>query len=270
MICSDSTRRRATRLAIAGVLTTTAFVLPFSTEALAESSLPDLSGRWAMILVMPAAADLPLLGPLSLITETAAFVDVVQSGSQLTMFDSYCFTELEMTPPLIVSSVPDAFTCSLRPQPREATLVQSGGNTVLLQSLYTEVRGAHLKDPVNDPLPTSPFDERVYDQDEDGHPGLTIPVNALNLVTGDTYVVHRLQYRLEGTVIDDHTIVGSIPEWWSEQTVIAASDALLMLPFTYDHHPDASLHRFVMVRVDATWDCATLREEMPAVLESDE
>jgi len=258
---------RYTRNAIAIIVVGILSVLVSTEAAFSTPSMPDLSGRWAMILVMPAAADLPFLGRVTLITETAAFVDVVQSGSLVTMFDSYCFTELEMTPALIVSSVPDAFTFSLTPYPRQAELVQSGSKIVLLQSPYTEVRGAHLEDPIHDPLPTSPYDERVYDQDEDGHPGMTIPVNALDLVSGDTYVVHRLQYCLEGTVIDENTIIGSIPAWWSEQTVISATDAILMLPYSYDRHPDESLHRFVMVRVDDTWDCARLREAMPAVLE---
>jgi hypothetical protein len=85
------------------------------------------------------------------------------------------------------------------------------------------------------------------------------------VVAGDTYVVQRLRTALSGRVVDPDTIVGSI-DWVSEQNVLAASDALLMLSYTYRLHPDAARHVFVMRRVDLNWTCQTTRERLPSLL----
>jgi hypothetical protein len=105
----------------------------------------------------------------------------------------------------------------------------------------------------------------VIDQDGDGHPGLTVPVNVAGLVSGDTYVVQRLRFALTGMLVDADTISGSI-EFSSEQNVIAASDALLLMSYAYRPHPNLSRHAFVMRRVGFEWTCETTRERLPSLL----
>ena len=50
-------------------------------------------------------------------------------------------------------------------------------NTIKFSKMV-ELNGINLKDPLNDLLPTDPNDERIYDQDLDGHPGVTVFVMA--------------------------------------------------------------------------------------------
>lgn len=221
-------------------------------------SLPDLTGQWAMVQVMPAIAELPFLGSTMLVTTVYALVDVVQTGAEVVMQDAYCFTDVEMKPPHIESEVPERFMRSLAPAPRLATLEIQEREVLFTQDWVTEVRGARLENPESDPLPVGTYDSRVYDQDGDSHPGLTIPVTALGLVSGDTYVVHRLRYRLAGAVIDSHTILGTM-EWSSEQNVLSATDAILMMNYTFRLDPDLSKHRFVMQRIDGSPTCEMLR-----------
>lgn len=226
---------------------------------------PDLSGRWAMVEVMPAIASLPFVGDVELTTIVTALVDVEQDGTSLLLRDAYCFIDVQMNPPVVESRVPERFTQSLRPSPRTAELRMSEAGWQFVQPPVVEVRGASLADPERDSLPLDAFDSRVFDQDGDGHPGLTIPVTVAGLVAGDTHVVQRLRTALSGWVVDLNTIVGSI-NWSSEQNVLAASDALLTLSYSYRLHPDAARHAFVMRRVDQEWTCDTTRERLPSLL----
>ena len=226
---------------------------------------PDLSGRWAMVQVMPAISSLPIFGDVELTTISTALVDVEQQGTCLVLHDVYCFTDVQMNPPVVETRVPDRFIASLHPAPRAASLQETDGEWAFLQPFVTEVRGAVLADPEHDPLPRDASDPRVVDQDGDGQPGLTVSVAVAGLVAGDTYVVQRLRFALAGRIVDPDTIVGSI-DWSSEQNVLAASDALLQIPTAYRPHPDAARHAFVMRRVDDEWTCETTRERLPSLL----
>jgi hypothetical protein len=66
-------------------------------------------------------------------------------------------------------------------------------------------------------------------------------------------------------VFNADTIVGYI-DWTSEQTVIEATNPLFMEAFSDDTDPDPTKHKFVMIRIDETWTCATLREQLSSLL----
>ncbi|MEW5826215.1 MAG: hypothetical protein AB1778_05230 [Candidatus Bipolaricaulota bacterium] len=221
--------------------------------------VPDLSGSWAMIQILPAVAQLPFLGEVELTTVVVSRVDVEQDGLQLVLQDTYCYTDLAMAPPVLQSRVPERFIASLTPSPRVAALEWRDGMWTMRQEPYVEVRGAQLADPLEDPLPRDAYDPRVCDPDCDGHPGLTVPVCVAGLVCGETYVVQRILTELDGLVRSDGEITGRI-DWQSEQNVLAASDLLLTMPYTYALHPDAARHRFAMVRVESEISCTALRE----------
>jgi len=249
------------------------FVLPVLVMSLAARSLgqgaaddaPDLSGRWVMVQAMPALTALPIVGDIELTTITVALLDVEQSGLSVVLRASYCFTDLRMVPPLVESKVPDRFVTCLRPDPRSATLEFCPDGWRLIQGPVTEVRGARLVDPVGDLLPVDALDPRVFDQDDDGQPGLTVHVSLAGLITGDTYVIERLTFALDGLLSDPDTVAGSI-EWTSEQHVVAASDALLVMTYEHRPHPDVSRHVFVMRRVSPDWTCETARERRDELL----
>jgi len=154
---------------------------------------------------------------------------------------------------------------SLVPAARSAILVEQTGSLHFESSTYVEVRGALLEDPVSDPLPTDPEDPRVIDQDEDGEPGMTVRITLLGILEGETYVVQRMSYRLSGVVVGSDRIEGTI-EWSDEQTVLGATNPLLKAETVGTLDPDPAAHRFVMVRVDETWTCETLRERLGEIL----
>ena len=231
-----------------------------------ETLWPDLSGDWAMVQVMVATADLPIVGSLWIDTIVGAFTHITQSGSALILQDRYCFTNASPSTFLFTTNIADITMQSIQPEPRTATLILDNDDFLFSQNWYTEIRGAILEDPENDSLPTDPTDPRLVDMEGDGYPGMTIKASILGLIKGEVYSVQRYRYRLEGTVFDANTIIGFI-DWTSEQTVVAATNSLFMEAFTDDTDPDPTKHKFVMIRIDESWSCETLKEELPRILE---
>jgi hypothetical protein len=240
-----------------------ALLLGTSWTALAD--VPDLAGTWAMVQVFPQIAILPLAGEVPRSSTVVQFVDITQDGDVLTMIDRYCFTDVDDGTPLVDTSIPPEFMASLRPAPRSAVLRESEDGILFEGAPYLEVRGAILDDPAADLLPTEPDDPRVIDQDGDGNPGMTVRVTVLGIVQGETYVVQRVTYSLSGRLATGDRIEGQI-DWTDEQTVLAATNPLLEADTIGTPDPDPEAHRFVMVRVDPTWTCETLREQLSEIL----
>lgn len=233
--------------------------------AQADDGPPDVSGRWVLVQAMPALTALPFVGEVELTTLTVSLVDVEQDGVSLVLRPSYCFTELRMNPPLVQSRVPDAFVTCLRPGPRHGALVPGESGWRFVQDSVVEVRGAVLNDPVCDALPESGHDPRVIDQDGDGHPGLTVHVSLAGFVTGETYVVERLTFALDGALTGADAITGTV-DWVSEQRVVAASSPLLVMSYRNLPLPDPARHAFAMRRVGSDWTCDTAREREAEIL----
>ncbi len=230
-----------------------------------QAAPPDLAGRWVMVQVMPALTSLPLVGDVTLTTISAAFVEIEQLGMSLQLRDTACFTDVQMMPGVVSSRVPEAFTASLRPAPRFAFLELRDDGWWFVQPSVVEVRGAAIDDPSCTVLPTEAGDPRVWDQDGDGHPGLTVEVTAVGLVAGETYVLQRLEFALLGRIMNDDTVSGSM-SWLSEQKVVGASNPLLLMAYEYESHPDSSRSVFAMLRADPSWTCETIRELLPDIL----
>ena len=231
-----------------------------------DASPPDLSGRWITLQRFVAIADFPFLGEVALQTTVGLLSEISQDGSCLTLSDAYCFSDVDVSTDLFVTDVPDVAMQSIEPEARAAEIRIETNRIRIVQDWQTEVRGAVLDDPTNDALPTYRSDPRVIDMDGDGQPGFTIPAAIVDLFGGDTYVVQRFRYRLEGILVDPNTIIGLI-EWSTEQVVLWATDALLMLPYGQSIDPDPTVHRFLMRRIDETWTCNSIRERAAPLLE---
>jgi len=230
-----------------------------------EAPWPDLSGDWAMVQVMVAVADLPVVGQIRINTTVGVLTHATQSGSQVIFQDRYCFTDAKPSTWLFRTDIPDVVMQSIEPAPRETQLVLDECDVRLQQDWYTEVRGAILEDPERESLPTQPDDPRVIDVEGDGHPGMTIHASILGIFSGEGYAVQRYRYQLDGTVFNHDLIVGLI-DWTSEQNILAATHSMFMESFTDATDPDPTKHRFVMVRTDGTWTADTLRDRLPELL----
>ena len=222
-------------------------------------TIPDLEGTWAMVQVYPQTAVLPFAGEVTRTSYVVQWVDIEQDGNVLTMRDRYCLTFVDDGTLLVSTEIPVAFMASLMPTVRTASLSEQEGDVRFVQDPYLEVRGALLENPGTDELPTEPDDPRVFDQDEDGFPGMTVFVKILGILDGRTYIVQRVQYVLSGIVVAPDRIEGTI-EWSDEQTVLEATNPLLKADTIGYPDPDLTKHVFIMVRVQEPLACEWLLE----------
>lgn len=226
------------------------------------SDVPDLSGRWAMMQIYPQTAVLPFAGEVLRSSTVLQLVDVEQDGTILTLRDTYCATKIDDGTPLVETMIPTEFMVSLRPTLRTATLHRSVDETPqwrFVQPPYTEVRGAELDRPEMDPLPDDADDPRVFDQDGDGKPGLTVRVRILGIVEGKTFIVQRVRYALDGRVVSNDAVDGTV-SWSDEQSVLGATTPLLLVDTDSAPDPDPAGHVFMMRRVDNGMTCDGLLE----------
>jgi len=218
------------------------------------------TGTWAQRQVTVANVDVPVVGTTRTPTVSLLLVEATPAEAP-GVFDLrliICGIEIGAETDLARTVVPDAFLASLPIVERRATLEADGAYRV---DWLTQVHGARLADPENDALPTSADDPRVFDQDEDGRPGLTVRVTGL--VDGEVYVAQRGRDRMLGRFVDDQ--VDGLVEWTSEQTVLDAEVDLLRMPVPTRPEADPEAHVFGMRRLPAGSTCADVLARRPTL-----
>jgi hypothetical protein len=222
------------------------------------SPSPDLSGTWAVRTIssrfVPATG---LTAEYYMRTVSVLLSNQVQTGTNLTFDLQFCnqYAEQDATAPAQLT-VPESYVRALKPFERTGTYAAGdAGVNVLWLPMYPEVVGAALADPANGPLPTDPSDPAVYDQDQDGNPGITVKVSGI--VSGDLYVVQRQKDELKGIAISNDRVVGSY-SFTSEQNILATNPTALKLLATQTALTDSRecASTFVMVRLAAGATCA--------------
>ncbi len=113
-----------------------------------------------------------------------------------------------------------------------------------------------LADPVRDPLPESADSPLVFDQDLDGHPGVTIRVD--RPLQGERYMVRRAVWDLAEAAVsaDGLWVVGSLTFTVDEKALAADNPLLTVLaPIT----PETTGNTYAMRRVPPDVTCEDLR-----------
>lgn len=196
-------------------------------------------------------------------------VEVDHRGDQIWFDTEVCSLEILEESTLTETTIPDAFVESLQPPRREGTYVDGG----LEIAEETQLRGVQFEDGVDvktEPLPTEPDDPRVYDQDGDGNPGLTVEVDA-TLAGGEIYVVQRVIDRFESNDVTDDEVFGFV-DWSEDQEILDASDSrLLMAEPETRPHPDKEANYFHMLRLgeNEADDCDTLAQRRDELFDVD-
>jgi hypothetical protein len=110
----------------------------------------------------------------------------------------------------------------------------------------------HLDSVVNDPMPENADDPRVFDQDGDGNPGMTVLTQGM--IDGEIYIAERDWVEMCGDVVNPNLMQGYI-RWGAEQTVLGASTFMLNQKPESMADPDPERHRFITCRVDPSMTC---------------
>jgi len=224
----------------------------------------DLTGTWAVMQVTSDIVVYPFVGQRTRTTTLILHVEMGQSGSNVTMAEIHCLVDTDDGTNMVVTEIPEAFLRSLGVVERTATLQATVDGWWFVEPWPTEVHGASLADPVNDPLPTTADDPRVFDQDGDGNPGITVRVTILGLISGEVYAVQRLSKLLEGKVVTPDLIRGLIT-WTNEQVTIGASNPFLNTSGDAEIDPVRERSYFVAIRVPPETTCDDLKESWRAL-----
>lgn len=181
-------------------------------------------------------------------------------GTDLTWTETLC--GLESTEVFdTTTSFPDAFVETMPVRTRTGTLSEAATGAELVAGPFYDVVGAALDDPQDDPLPTDPDDPSVFDQDEDGNPGVTVHIDQAWLGEGDAYVAQRNTTTYEGVVVATDRVEGYL-DATTEQVILAASAWWLELESAPpEPDPEESHSYFVMQQMEDGSGCQDVLEQ---------
>jgi hypothetical protein len=226
------------------------------------TSVSDVSGhfayRWAGSQVVQAPG---FTQPFTTTTVSILLVDQTQSGTTVTVHGQYCDQSIDDASSPVHVVLPDAFIQSLPPFTRTGTFAKaSDGYRHFKLPGFVEVEGAHLTNPGTDALPTSASDPRVYDQDGDGQPGMTIKLTGL--VDGSIYVVQRQNTSFDGVAVSADRLEGKFT--YNSEQIILESDppSIQQLSPQAQADPVACDSTFVIARVPDTADCTYVENHL--------
>jgi len=211
-----------------------------------------LVGTWATLQVHSALAEVPILGELRNETRAVQLVRITEEDGALQFHARTCQIEIVGASALVRTVIPDRFLASLGESHRALTV--AGEQLAVPRGI--ELRGVRLDDPVGDPLPETAADPRVFDQDEDGQPGMTVRVTGL--VDGEIYVIQRAWDALAGQLEADGTTIRGLVQWGDEQVILGTDNQLLAGGAPSRPDPEAARSHFQMLRLDGPRDCGWL------------
>jgi hypothetical protein len=215
---------------------------------------PDMTGRWVVAQLTTTAAKVPVIGEINARTRVVALHDLAQEGDRVRGDGVLCRIDIDSGTSFVETKLPEAFKKSLPPPRLDGVLERGDDGTRFRTGRALVVVGAKLDKP-DEPLPTSPRDPRVIDQDGDGKPGVTIVIDGI--VSGKIYVAQRSWTRLAGKRQGDGSLSGAV-YFDNEQAVLGATSSMLDDPPSQRAVPAKSWFKMVRVGKDAT--CADARK----------
>jgi hypothetical protein len=221
--------------------------LTLSSSARAQE---DLSGTYIMFEQTTSVTELPVLKDVTAKMRATTLVNLSHDGNSLRGQGKLCDLHIESSTDLISTEFPAAFKRSLPPIALNLRLRGEGNSMKVTQATATSVLGVKLKDQQKEPLPKNTDDPRVYDQDGDGHPGMTVKVDGI--VSGEVYVIQRTTTRLLGERIGA-SFRGQVI-FKNEQKVVGASS--VMLNRSPNPKPDLSQSFFRLEKVSPALGCS--------------
>jgi hypothetical protein len=222
-----------------------------------QTCLGLISGQWAVRLVQFDNIS-PLGPPAWNLTITDLFL--AQLSSDKTSLDlTFCGEESQLTdsygdPQTIGQNiVPDAAVGAIAATPLPVPLP---GNGTLVSSDVVWLWGVHdLASPLTTPLPTTADAATVFDQDEDGHPGVTVDVVSPQ---GEIYLVKRAIFDFMQGTIADGWITGPLGATL-QQNILGASTSVLEVSAPITARTDCS-SVYQLSCVAPGFTCASLLE----------
>ena len=228
-----------------------------SHEDLSSDNVERLVGRYAIQTKITTIQEVPILGEMEGVSTVYGFTDIFEDGQGGVLKTQNGCGAFSETGDAVQVVIPEAIPQSVdAPQTTLEVWEEAGVIHWRLPQMIMPI-GIRLTDPANDPLPTDANDPRIWDQDRDGQPGVT--VNVSGFASGDIYVIQKQVSSEYGVLGDDGHLRGFIVDD-SEQVVIGSTNVLLNQQIPTRPHPNANLSTVHAIPVDETRDCEWLLE----------
>jgi hypothetical protein len=212
----------------------------------------NLTGTWAQQVVHRSLSAIPIVGDVSSETTTRLLVTLSQEGELVQARAKVCGMRIDGSK-LVRTSIPSALLRAMPEQQWQSRVSATGGRLELAPWARWDVLGARLQEPSRDALPTEASDARVFDQDGDGKPGVTVAVRGM--IDGEIFVTQKGWSELRPDRVTADSISGSV-RWRQTQTILGASSRFLSSGPETRPDPKPEANWFSARRVDAGASCA--------------
>ncbi|MBU1239038.1 hypothetical protein KKF84_19790 [Myxococcota bacterium] len=216
---------------------------------------PLLAGTWAQKQILASTINYPMIGPVDTFHINYLRVEISQDGTNLIALEETCEIIIEADTEIQTTVIPEAFVQSMSMEPKPAFLEATPQGHRFVQPEYWQVQGVNLTDIPQEELPTEASDPRVFDQDEDGHPGLTVRMTGM--LTGELYIISREWTHLTSGIASTEGFTGLV-DWEGSQITLGASTEILNTTPESVTHADPSLSNFMYVPVETSMTCAEI------------
>lgn len=219
-----------------------------------------VEGTYALRTDSVTEGNFPIIGRIESRMISYALATIQQEGEGFTVTEQSCRYEMGGGSDAMIS---DTVPTSLEPVTAVITFEGEGDNITYQREETVQLIGIRLDDPANDPLPTDPEDERIFDQEGDGKPGATASIaggiDGGELLSGDAYFIQRQKFSYSGTRNRNGKLTGLLDDD-SNQQVIDATNGFLMLEIT-NSVPLPELSTATLVPLNGQYDCARISAE---------
>jgi len=216
---------------------------------------PNIQGHWALLEISSDYWQVPLVGERQRIGVVIGSIEIEQEGTRFYMEDlSLCGMWLNSGAAIAKVEIPKAFVESVSVGAVPGRIYKEGDRYAIEVPWFVLVNGAELADSEGDLLPTEVDDPRVFDQDDDGHPGVTTKISIIGLISGEAYVVQRVRKSYKGTIEKDGLINGLL-YWEDEQNTLDASSSMFAMKSKGRPDPELEHSHFRLVRIDGHESC---------------
>ena len=178
------------------------------------------------------------------INRTLYRVDI-EATPQGTLKETWQACQIELTPVISVQAqVPEPLRQSVYPfEHRSAQQIGLPPNVTYLSGPVIETWGVDLADPLLDEMPNEADDDRIYDQDQDEHLGVTLQIGQ----ACEAYMLQRRITRYVGQFTQGDQIEGQAYST-TEQKILDASSPLCKT--AYQTRSNTERSRFIRRRID--------------------
>lgn len=242
---------RRSLLTAAALLLSAALLLPAALKS-TEAASPDLTGTWAQLVVHRSLSAIPVVGDVASETTTRLLVTLSQQGDEVRASAKVCGMRIDGSK-LVRTSIPTALVRAMPEQRWQSKISASDGRLELGPWARWDVLGARLSAPDSEKLPTEASDARVFDQDGDGKPGVTVAVRGM--IDGEIFVTQKGWSELRPERVTADSISGSV-RWRQTQTILGASSRFLFSGPATRPDPKPEANWFSARRITSGASCA--------------